>query len=59
MTRAVLECAGHPVGLGALEAQPVIFPCALGENLGFVLASAPDLDLPADSVGSQFVSIRD
>ena len=59
MTRAVLEFAGRPVGLGTLEAQPVIFPFALGENLGFVLSSAPDLDLRADSAGSQFVSIRD
>jgi len=57
--RAVLECEGRPVGLSKLEAQPVDFPFALGENLGFFLPSAPDLDLRADSAGSQLVSIRD
>ena len=57
MTKAVLECSGRPIGLGTLEAQPVIFPFGLGENLGFVLSSAPDLDLRADSSGSQYVSL--
>jgi hypothetical protein len=57
MTKAVLDRSGRPIGLGALEAQPVIFPFGLGENLGFVLSSAPDLDLRADSSGSQYVSL--
>lgn len=58
MTKAVLGCSGRPVALGTLEAQPVIFPFGLGENLGFVLSSAPDLDLRADIAGNQLVSLR-
>jgi hypothetical protein len=58
LTKAVLECSGRPIGLGSLEAQPVIFPFGLGENLGFILSSAPDLYLRADSAGNQSVSIQ-
>jgi len=59
MTTAVLEAVGRPVGLGTLEAQPVIFPFGLGDNLGFVLSSASDLDLRADSAGNQLISLRE
>lgn len=59
MTTAVLEAVGRPVGLGTLEAQPVIYPFDLGDNLGFVLSSASDLDLRADSAGNQTVSLRE
>jgi hypothetical protein len=57
MTKAVLKSIGSPVGLGTLEAQPMIYPFGLGENLGFVLSSAPDIDLRADSTGNQIVSL--
>lgn len=57
MTKAVLKSIGRPVGLGTLDAQPLIYPFELGENLGFVLSSAPDIDLRADSTGSQIVSL--
>ena len=57
MTTAVLEAVGRPVGLGTLEAQPVIYPFGLGDNLGFVLSSASDLDLRADSAGNQIVGL--
>ena len=56
MTMAVLKAVGHPVELGSLEAQSVIYPFSFGDNLGFVLSSAPDLELRADSAGSQIVS---
>lgn len=59
MTTAVLEAVGRSVGLGTLEAQPVIFPFGLGDNVGFVLSSASDLDLRADSAGNQSVSLRE
>lgn len=58
MTRAVLEAVGRPVELATLEAQLVIYPFGLGENLGFVLSSATDLELSADSSGSQNVTVR-
>lgn len=57
MTKAVLKSIGRPVGLGTLEAQPMIYPFGLGENLGFVLSSAPDIDLRADSTRNQTVSL--
>lgn len=57
ITQATLKSAGGPVGLSALGAQPIIFPFCLCENLGFVLSSAPELDLRADSSGSQLVSL--
>lgn len=55
MTKAVLKSVGRPVGLGTLEAQPVIYPFGLGENLGFVLSSALDIKLHVDGSGSQIV----
>lgn len=57
MTKVMLKSVGRPVEIGTLEAQPVIYPFGLGENLGFVLSSAPDVDLRADSTGSQIVSL--
>lgn len=59
MVKGVLECGGGPVGLGTLEAQRVIYPFDLGENLGFILSTAPELDLRADVTGNQFVMLRD
>lgn len=56
MATAVLEAVGRPVGLGSLDAQPMAYPFVLGDNLGFVLSSAPDLELRADSAGNQTVS---
>ncbi len=56
MATAVLEAVGRPIGLGTLDAQPVIYPFVLGDNLGFVLSSAADLELRADSAGNQTVS---
>ena len=56
MATAVLEAVGRPVGLGTLDAQPVTYPFVLGDNLGFVLSSASDLELRADSAGNQTVS---
>ena len=57
MTKAVVGFSGRPVHLGALKTQPVIFPFGLGENLGFVLSSAPDLELQVDGSGSQHISL--
>lgn len=57
MTKAVLKSVGRPVGLRTLEAQPISYPFELVENLGFVLSSAPDIDLRADSTGNQIVSL--
>ena len=59
MTTATLEAVGRPVDLGTLEAQPVIYPFGLGDNLGFVLSSASDLDLRTDSAGNQSVSLKE
>lgn len=58
MTTAVLGAVGRPIGLGTLDAQPVLFPFDLGDNLGFVLSSASDLDLLADSTGNQSVALK-
>ena len=57
MTKAVLKSIGRPVVLGTLDAQPAIYPFGLGENLGFILSSAPDIDTRADSTGNQIVSL--
>ena len=59
MTTAALEAVGRLVGLGTREAHPVIFLFGLGDNLGFVLSFASDLDLRADSAGNQSVSLRE
>ena len=59
MTTATVKALGRPVDLGTLVAQPVIYPFGLGDNLGFVLSSASDLDLRADSAGNQFVSLKE
>ena len=58
MATAVLEAVGRPVGLGTLDAQPVIYPFAFGDNLGFAISSASDLDLRADSAGNQIAGLR-
>lgn len=58
MTHAVLKCSGRPISLGALASQPVGYPFDLGNNLGFVLSTAPDLELRADSSGTQLVALR-
>ena len=36
----------------------MIFPFSLGEKLTFILSLAADLELSADSAGSQHVTIR-
>lgn len=57
MTTALLMHSGRPLSLDAIPNQPVVFPFAFGENLGFVLSSSGKLDVRVDSAGNRIVSL--
>jgi len=58
ITQAVLVRNDRPISLSALASQPAIFPFDLGENLGFVLSSNVNMEMRADSSGTQLIALK-
>ena len=59
LVEAALRYQGKAVSLAALQSLPVIYPFALKQSLGYLMANSPMLEVRSEGPSNQLVALRE